>query len=84
MPRIYAQLRAPLGDTDVIFVTDCACSIPESIREAFLSWKRSVRARLSTLVIGRDAGDLMAISDDIHQVSALIPGDAAVERVLSL
>ena len=84
MPRIYAQLHAPLGDTDVIFVTDCSCSIPETIREAFLSWKRSVRARLSTLVLGSDAGDLKAISDDIHLVSALLPGDAAVERVLSL
>ena len=84
MPRLYAQLRAPLGDTDVIFVTDCQCSIPESIREAFLSWKRSVRARLSTLVLGSDAGDLQVISDDIHLVSALVPGDAAVERVLSL
>ena len=84
MPRIYADLRSPIGDTDVIFVTDCRCRIPEPIRDAFLAWKRSATARLITLVIGDDAGDLRDISDEIHCVRSLGADEEGVGQVLSV
>jgi uncharacterized protein with von Willebrand factor type A (vWA) domain len=84
MPRIFADLKAPVGDTDVIFVTDCQCRIPETVRDAFHAWKRSARARLITLVIGGDAGDLRALSDETHLVRSLGIRENGVSRVLSI
>jgi uncharacterized protein with von Willebrand factor type A (vWA) domain len=84
MPRVYQQLKAPPGDTDVIFITDCLCRIPEPIRESFLHWKQTVKARLITLVIGSTPGDLARISDEVHLVPSLAASEPAVERVLSI
>jgi uncharacterized protein with von Willebrand factor type A (vWA) domain len=84
MPRIYADLKAPIGDTDVIFVTDCQCRVPEPVRDAFQAWKRSVKARLVTLVIGDDAGDLHALSDETHLVRSLGVGEEGVAQILSI
>jgi uncharacterized protein with von Willebrand factor type A (vWA) domain len=84
MPRIYQQLRSPLGDTDVLFITDAICHIPPEVRTQFLDWKRQVRARLITLVIQSTPGDLSAISDEVHLVDSLSVSEAGVERVLSV
>jgi uncharacterized protein with von Willebrand factor type A (vWA) domain len=84
LPRIYGELKAPIGDTDVIALTDCRCSIPSAVCETFNAWKRSVRARLVTLVLGDDAGDLSRVSDQIHLVRSLAVTEAAVGEVLSL
>lgn len=84
MPRIYRELKAPIGATDVIFVTDCQCSIPDEVQETFNAWKKSVQARLLTLVIGDDAGDLALVSDEIHLVRTLSVGETGVGRALSL
>jgi uncharacterized protein with von Willebrand factor type A (vWA) domain len=84
LPRMYADLKAPLGDTDVIALTDCRCSIPAGICDDFNAWKRSVRARLVTLVIGDDAGDLVQVSDEIHLVRSLAVTEEAVGHVLSI
>jgi uncharacterized protein with von Willebrand factor type A (vWA) domain len=84
MPRLYTELGAPAGATDVIFVTDCLCRIPADARDRFLAWKRSAKARLVTLVIDGEPGDLAAVSDELHAVRALAPTEEAVGRVLSL
>jgi uncharacterized protein with von Willebrand factor type A (vWA) domain len=68
MPRIYAELGAPAGVTDLVFVTDCLCRIPADVRDRFLAWKRSAKARLVTLVIDGEPGDLAAVSDEVHPV----------------
>jgi len=83
MPDYY-QLGAPVGKTDVIFVTDAICSIPAKLREQFLAWKRQVQARLITLVIKSEPGDLAAISDEIHMVPSLDVTETAVEHMLSI
>src|SRR5437762_2164259 len=36
LPRMYAQLKAPPGDTDVILVTDAVCRISADARARFL------------------------------------------------
>ncbi|OWK34221.1 hypothetical protein [Fimbriiglobus ruber] len=84
MPRMYAALKAPPGVTDLVFVTDARCRLPADIQKGFLEWKRSVQARLTSLVVDNPPGDLGAISDEVHAVRSLAPDAAAVGRVLSL
>ena len=84
MPRYYEELRAPVGVTDVIFITDALCRIAPILVKQFNGWKHEVQARLITLVIGSVAGDLTAISDEIHELDALAVTEAGVERVLSI
>lgn len=84
LPRMVADLKAPPGVTDVVFVTDAKCRLPTEVREAFLTWKQSARARLVTLVVDNGPGDLAAVSDETHLVHSLTPDADAVGRVLSL
>lgn len=84
LPRMYRELNAPPGVTDLVFVTDARCRLPEPVRDAFAAWKRSVRARLVTLVIDSQSGDLAPVSDEVHAVRSLDPDSDAVGRVLSL
>ncbi len=84
LPRMVRELSAPVGVTDAVFLTDAQCSIPAAVRAAFLAWKRSARAWLISFVVGGDAGDLTAVSDEVHLVRTLDPGGEAVGRVLSM
>ena len=82
--RLLFDSLAAAGVTDVVFVTDARCRLPADVRDAFLAWKRSARARLVTLVIDNAPGDLAAVSDETHLVHSLTPDADAVGRVLSL
>jgi uncharacterized protein with von Willebrand factor type A (vWA) domain len=84
MPEFYNRMRAPRGDTDVLFITDAICHIPSDIQASFSDWKHMVKARLITLVINNAPGDLVAISDEVHEVPSLDVEESAVDRVLSL
>jgi uncharacterized protein with von Willebrand factor type A (vWA) domain len=84
MPDYYRRLNAPRGKTDVVFVTDAQCRLPEEVGQHFLDWKKAVQARLVALVIDSEPGDLNRISDEIYQVRSLAVTEAGVERVLSL
>jgi uncharacterized protein with von Willebrand factor type A (vWA) domain len=84
LPRMYAELKAPLGDTDIIALTDCRCSIPAETCERFLAWKRSVRTRFITLALSDDPGDLNRVSDVVHLVRSLDVNEDAVRHVLSI
>lgn len=84
MPRMYRELKAPTGMTDLVFVTDARCRLPADVRAAFSDWKLSARARLVTLVIDNQPGDLALVSDEVHAVRSLAPDSDAVGRVLSL
>jgi uncharacterized protein with von Willebrand factor type A (vWA) domain len=84
MPRIYRQLKAPAGKTDVLFVTDAICRIPPDLQAQFRAWKQQVQARLIALVIDSPAGDLGAISDELHLVQSLAVTEEGVERALSI
>jgi len=84
LPRMYKQIGAPLGITDVIFITDARARIPHEMRERFVAWKQLCKARVISLVIDHSPGDLALVSDEVHSVRSLNPGDEAVGRVLSL
>ena len=84
MPDFYRQLGAPEGVTDLIFITDAQCRIERGLQDRFNAWRRSVRARVVTLVINNAPGDLTGVSDEAFQVPALDPAGDEVGRVLSL
>jgi len=84
MPRMYAELKAPPGATDPVFVTDAQCRIDEISKIRFLTWKEEAHARLVTPVIDNPPGDLALVSDEVHTVRSLDPDADAVGRVLSL
>jgi uncharacterized protein with von Willebrand factor type A (vWA) domain len=84
LPRMYREIGAPRGITDIVMITDCKARVPTAVRESFNAWKTSVTARVLTLVIGDRPGDLEQVSDEVFRVPALDPSDDAVGRVLSL
>jgi uncharacterized protein with von Willebrand factor type A (vWA) domain len=84
MPRIYQELKAPAGKTDVLFITDAICRIPSDLQAQFKAWKAQVQARLIALVIDSPAGDLAAISDELHLVQSLAASEEGVGRALSI
>ena len=84
MPRIYQELKAPAGKTDVLFITDALCRIPADLQAQFKSWKAQVQARLISLVIDSPAGDLGGISDELHLVQSLAATEEGVGRALSI
>ncbi len=84
LPRIYREIGAPTGKTDIVMITDCRCRIPVSVRETFNAWKKSVTARVLTLVIGDNPGDLEQVSDEVFRVGVLDPLSDPVARILSI
>jgi uncharacterized protein with von Willebrand factor type A (vWA) domain len=85
MPQIYADLKAPVGATDVIFVTDAECYLPAGIVKSFNTWKKSVNARLISLVIGcSDGASLKEVSNEVHCLENLEADSEAVGSCLSI
>ena len=84
LPRMYKELGAPPGITDLVMVTDARCRIPAELQSRFSEWRRAARVRVVTLVIGNPPGDLARVSDECHAVNALDPDADAVGRVLAL
>ena len=84
MPEFFERLKAPRGKTDLIFLTDAVCKIEKPDRENFLRWKKSVGARLISLVLSDEPGDLQHLSDEIHLVRTLDVSETGVDRILSL
>ncbi len=84
LPRMYTEIGAPPGITDVVMITDARCRIAPELKKRFLNWRQAARVRAVALVIGSPPGDLEGVCDEVHRVSALDPADDAVGRVLSL
>jgi len=84
MPKFYESLKAPKGKTDLIFLTDAACNISGKLAKIFVDWKRSVQAKLITLVIDSEPEDLAKISDEVHRIRSVDVSEYGVERILSL
>lgn len=84
MPGIFNEIGAPAGKTDLIFVTDAEVRISRKKAAEFKAWKDSVKAKLISLVLNSNPGDLTLISDEVHLVSSLDPGEAGIKKVFSL
>ena len=84
MPAIFTEIGAPVGKTDLIYVTDAELRISEKKASAFKAWKASVQARLISLVLNSDLGDLTSISDEVHLINSLDPAEVGIRKVFSL
>jgi uncharacterized protein with von Willebrand factor type A (vWA) domain len=84
LPRMYGEIGAPVGITDLVMITDARCRLPTELRDRFLDWRRAAYVRAVALVVGGAPGDLAAVCDECHTVPALDPADATVGRVLAL
>lgn len=84
LPRMYREIGAPPGVTDLVMVTDAKCRIPGELRDQFLEWKQATGVRVTSLILNSPPGDLTAVSDEVHSLRSLDPTDDAVGRVLSL
>ncbi len=84
LPRMYREIGAPTGITDLVLVTDAKCRIPVSQQNQFYRWKQKARVRAVGLVVGSTPGDLAHVCDEVHQVATLDPTGEALGHVLSL
>ena len=84
MPAIFSEIGAPVGATDLIYVTDAELRISDKKASAFKAWKASVQARLISLVLNSDPGDLTSISDEVHLINSLDPTEVGIRKVFSL
>jgi len=84
MAAIFTEIGAPLGKTDIIYVTDAELRISDKKASAFKAWKRTVQARLISLVLNSDPGQLSSISDEVHIISSLDPNEMGIKKVFSL
>ncbi len=84
LPEMYKRIGAPAGVTDVVIITDAICRIPQKSIEKFNAWKTKAKARVITLVIQNNTGDLSLISDETHIIPALTAESEAIGRVLSI
>ena len=84
MPAIFTEIGAPVGKTDLIYITDAELSISQKKATEFTTWKASVKARLVSLVLNTDPGHLTLISDEVHLINSLDPAEAGIKKVFSL
>jgi uncharacterized protein with von Willebrand factor type A (vWA) domain len=84
MPAIFTEIGAPVGKTDLIYVTDAELRISDKKASAFKAWKASVQARLISLLLNSDPGDLTSISDEVHLINSLDPTEVGIRKVFSL
>ena len=84
MAAIFTEIGAPVGKTDLIYITDAELSISQKKASAFKDWKASVQARLISLVLNSDPGQLSSISDEVHLINSLDPAEAGIKKVFSL
>jgi len=83
MPAIFEEINGPEGKTDLVYISDAQLKISAKHAEAFLKWKVSVNAKLTSLVIGTEPGDLATISDKVHLFEMLSPELVKAEQIYS-
>ncbi len=90
MPEFYRQLGAPIGKTDIFFITDAICDLSTREMSDFMDWKKEVHAKLISLVlIGGNrkeivSNKLKSISDEYYQLPSIGLDEEGVSRTLSI
>ena len=85
LPEQWDSIGATDGKTDIIMITDaCMSTGTEERRKDFLEWKARKSARMQTIVIGEDVGELAWISDESSRVEELGVEVEAVANALSV
>jgi len=84
MAGIFNEIGAPAGKTDLIYISDAELHISQKKATEYNLWKASVKAKLFSLVLNSDPGDLKSISDEVHIISSLDPSELGIKKVFSL
>jgi Mg-chelatase subunit ChlD len=71
LPRIYEQIGAQKGKTDITVITDGEVYIPGGQIEPFNAWRKEVGARVTTLSVASAANNMKPVSDEVHVIKAL-------------
>lgn len=74
----------PLGKTDIVIITDAIVNVPKEMERTFNTWKVEHKAKVTSLIIGNDAGDLKRVSDRVFCVKGINLNEDGVAECLSL
>lgn len=84
-PRLYDELGAPKGKTDLIIVTDGQTErIDPIVMKEFKNWKKAANCKLIGVSIQSPADVLQSISDEFYRVTNLDVTSDAVGQALSI
>ncbi len=84
LPRRWEAIGAPRGKTDILMITDAICHVPEAMERDFNQWRKHENAKVTTIIIEADPGDLVRVSDRIHLVADLHVENDAVADVMTI
>ena len=84
LPKKWKKLGCPEGKTDVVVITDAYLNVPDKVKRDFNGWKEESQAKMVTIVIGDEPGDLADVSDATFTVEDLDVDSDAVSKVLSI
>jgi uncharacterized protein with von Willebrand factor type A (vWA) domain len=85
VPKLYEEMGAPKGKTDLICITDGDVpAVPPAAMAEFKAWRTKAECKFIGITIASEAAPLLAISDEFYRIPALSPENDAVERVLGI
>lgn len=84
LPRLWQQMGAPEGQTDIICLTDGILEVAPEDEANFLAWKKDRKARMITMGIGTGVEPMQKISDEIHKIETFSCTEKGVQSVLSI
>lgn len=84
LPAFYKEIGAPNGKTDLIMITDAICNVSKANAETFNLWKKDVKAKVISLVIGTNGGSLSLLSDEVHCMPVINVNELGIHSALSI
>jgi uncharacterized protein with von Willebrand factor type A (vWA) domain len=84
LPRMWQQIGAPAGRTDILLITDAIVRLPAELAASFLAWKAEAKARVTSLIVDGQPGDLAAVSEEVYQVPAISAEAESTGAILSI
>lgn len=82
LPRMYRDLGAPPGKTDLLMVTDDELNFPAAWLPPFLQWKKEAKVHATGVVVGgRRGGQLSLLCDTVVRAASLAPDSEAAAAV---
>jgi uncharacterized protein with von Willebrand factor type A (vWA) domain len=84
LPTFYATLGSPVGETDVIMITDAICNPNDKLIENFNAWRKEKKVKTYGLCIQSKPGKLEEMCDQVWNVPAIELTEEAVKTVLSI
>jgi uncharacterized protein with von Willebrand factor type A (vWA) domain len=84
LPLFWKDLGCPPGKTDIVCITDASLHIPDEIHKSFLEFKAREKVKMTSLILGRDPGEMSKVSDRTHCVKTLSLSEDAVAEALSV